>query len=60
MLKSMRMLKYSLTLSKNWSPQALPNKRLLPTGLSVSLIDNLSRDAVVARPLKRRVGRLGF
>ena len=32
-----------------------PNKRLQRTGISVSLIDNLPHDAVVARPLKRSV-----
>ncbi|MBA2525640.1 MAG: hypothetical protein H0V18_07650 [Pyrinomonadaceae bacterium] len=32
-----------------------PNKRLQRTGISVSLIDNLPHDAVVARPLKRGV-----
>jgi len=32
-----------------------PNKRFQRTGISVPLIDNLPHDAVVARPLKRRV-----
>jgi hypothetical protein len=37
--------------------QAPPNnKRLQRTGISVSPIDNLPLDAVVARPLKRDVG----
>jgi hypothetical protein len=32
-----------------------PNKRLQRTGISVPLIDNLSHDVVVSRPLKRSV-----
>jgi hypothetical protein len=36
-------------------PDDAPNKRLQRTGISVSLIDNLPHDAVVARPLKRGV-----
>ena len=38
----------------------LPNKRLQRTGISVSLIENLSHDAVVARQLKAIVRRLDW
>ncbi len=37
------------------TPFSAAHKRLQRTGISVSLIDNLPHDAVVARPLKRSV-----
>ncbi len=46
-----------MTLRRSGGSERNPNKRLQRTGISVSLIDNLSHDVVVSRPLKRSVRR---
>jgi protein-S-isoprenylcysteine O-methyltransferase Ste14 len=45
----------SLRYSTNYFAKTTANKRLQRTGISVSLIDSLPHDIVVARPLKRNV-----
>ncbi len=47
-----------MTLGGSGGIERNPNKRLQRTGISVPLIDNLSHDVVVSRPLKRSVRRL--